>query len=761
MTPKKLLATLALGGLLSAPAFAQDMLQRYEKAEAFLPRNIAKLVKNTELRPHWLNGSSDFWYAEQTENGTRYCLFDSKTRKTAPAFDHEKLAKLISSKTGKPVSPDSLFLPWLNFSPDKKSIDFRLKNDKVSVDLQTYSITQSAEREKPTPANESLSPDGKWLLSLKNYNLYLKNTASGEETALTSDGVDKIEWANPANNWEKLIDVSKGDSYDPHIDVRWSADSKKFVTYKIDRSKVGLMYLYQSTPDSGYRAKVWAYERAIPGEDAIMQQFYVFDVENKTQVKLDVPAIPDICMAFGPQFMDGSSTIMLGAYQRGYQSQQIYLANTETGTAKTILDEQAKTMVETQLAKCFWIKNDSEFLYTSERSGWNQIYRYNKDGLLLNRVTTGDYVVTDITAIDEKNGKIFFTACGKDPQIDPYYLQFYSIGFDGKNLQLLTPENAYHNISLSPDNKTFVDNYSRIDSKPVSVVRSTKDGKVLSQPITADIDALLATGWKFPRTFSCKARDGKTDIYGAIFFPSDFDSTKVYPVIDGTYSGPQAVRTPKTFNSAFRSYDVSFAELGFIVVTVDGLGTAMRSKAFHDYSYRNLGDIGAEDHIKAIKTLAVQGGYMDTTRVGIYGHSAGGYDAAHAMLTHPEFYKVAISSAGNHDNRIAKAWWDEQYQGLPGPHYDEQSNFNLAGNLQGKLLLVHGDMDNNVNPAATLRLAGELIKHNRDFDMLIIPNKNHGSVFEVPFFLRKRWDYFVVNLMGKQAPNNYEIKSYE
>jgi pimeloyl-ACP methyl ester carboxylesterase len=756
----KTLFQLSLLLLTVFPAASQTMSERYEKAEIFLPKNISKLVSNIELQPLWIGESSDFWYVEETPEGSKYMLFDSKKGTSQPAFDQQSIAKLVGEKTGQAVSADSLHLHELKFAENKKSINFRLKDERIFIELAGYTITKAEKIEAKTPPYESVSPDQKWTVSLKNYNLYLKNSETGEESALTTDGVEKYEYANPANNWEKLIDVSKGDSYDPHIDIRWSDDSKKFVTYKIDRRRVGLMYLYQSVPDSGYRAKALAYERAIPGEDAIMQEFCVFDVEKKKQIQLGLPPVPDICMSFGPEWINGSDEIMLGAYQRGYQSQDIYLANANTGETRSILHEQAKTMIETQLTTCRWIKNNQEFLYTSERDGWNHIYRYNKDGRLLNQVTQGNFVVTGITAIDEENDQIYFTACGKDTSMDPYYRQFFRIGLDGKNMQLLTPENAYHNISLSADFKTFVDNYSRIDMKPVSVVRSTKAGKVIAQPITANIDALLATGWRFPEPFKTKARDGETDIYGAIFYPSDFDPNKTYPIIDGTYSGPQAVRTAKTFNSAYRTYDVSFAELGFIVITVDGLGTAMRSKKFHDFSYRNLGDIGAEDHIKAIKTLAAERTYLDPAKVGIYGHSAGGYDACRALLTHPEFYSVGISSAGNHDNRIAKAWWDEQYQGLVGAHYDEQSNFNLAHKLEGKLLLVHGDLDNNVNPASTLRMAGELIKHNRDFDMLIIPNKNHGGVFEVPYFLRKRWDYFVENLLSIDPPKNYELKTY-
>ena len=277
---------------------------------------------------------------------------------------------------------------------------------------------------------------------------------------------------------------------------------------------------------------------------------------------------------------------------------------------------------------------------------------------------------------------------------------------------------------------------------------------------SANIDLLLASGWNYPEPFKVKARDGITDIYGMMFFPSDFDPNKTYPVIDASYSGPQAVHTPKTFEDCYNNYDRSIAELGFIVITVDGLGMAWRSKAFHDFSYKNLGDIGAEDHIGAMKQLAQSRPWMDLERVGIYGRSAGGYDAAHALLTHSEFYTVAVATAGNHDHRIAKAWWPEQYMGMPDKHYDEQSNFNLAKNLEGKLLLVHGDMDNNVNPASSMRLAAELIKHNKDFELLLMPGEGH-SFKEHPYYIRKRWDWFVEHLLGVKPPKEYIVKSYK
>jgi len=332
----------------------------------------------------------------------------------------------------------------------------------------------------------------------------------------------------------------------------------------------------------------------------------------------------------------------------------------------------------------------------------------------------------------------------------------YRVNLEGKGLSLLTPEKAHHQIFISPKGKYLVDNISRVDLPTITVLRRTRDGKKLLTLARADVTKLKEMGWQFPEPFKVKARDNKTDIYGVIFRPSRFDPSRHYPVIDGTYTGPQAVRTPKSFIRGLRNSDQPLAELGFIVVTIDGLGSARRSRAFHDVSYKNLGDIGAADHIKAIKELAGRYPYMDIQKVGIYGHSAGGYDAAHALLTHPEFYKVAVSSAGNHDHRMAKIWWPELYMGPMGDHYNKQSNLSLVKNLKGKLLLVHGDMDNNVNPASTLRLAAELVKANKDFDLLIIPNRRH-NLSDHPYFIRKRWDYFVTHLLGKTPPPQYKI----
>ncbi len=744
--------------IIQGSSFSQTILERYQKAEKLLPKNSTKLTKNLSIRPNSVEGTGDFWYKLQTEKGDRYYYFDGENIKSNEAFDHLKLAAAISEFTPKTINPDSLDLKQVEFKPKENTIEFRFDTLLLKTNLSDYSTTKR-EREKRTQGNQSVSPDKKWIAEVKEYNLFLKNVETEEVFQLTTDGVEKYEYATELS-WYKLKDESEGDKYDPTIFINWSSDSKKLMTYRLDRRKVGKLYLYQSLPKNGFRAKVWSYERALPGEDPITTEYYIFDVEKKSKVRVDVDPFADFSSSVFPNWFQNNEEMYFARFRRGYKAIDLFRIKVETGEVIPVLTDSSETMVEYQTINCKWLKDGTEFFWTSERDGWNHIYRYDENGHLLNRVTQGEYVVREILKIDEEKQRIYFIAGGKEPDTDPYFKSLYSVNFAGDSLKLLTAEAANHEVWFPDKGNYFVDSYSGVDWPTDHVVRNLDDGRIIYRLASVSLDSLLATGWKYPEPFKVKARDGLTDIYGAIFYPSNFDKTKKYPVIDATYSGPQAVRTPKTFSGGYRNYDISLAELGFIVITIDGLGTAWRSKKFHDVSYENLGDIGAEDHITGLKQLAATRPWMDLERVGIYGHSAGGYDAAHALLTHPGFYKVAVSSAGNHDHRIAKAWWPEQYMGMPGKHYDEQSNFNLAENLQGKLLLVHGDMDNNVNTASSLRLAAKLIENNKDFELIIIPNRNHGLA-DHPYFIRKKWDWFVKYLLNEEPPKEYEIKSYK
>ena len=737
--------------ILFCPAIlrAQGGTADYLHAEQHSYSAISKLVRNIEATPVW--DKKGISLKIEKASGYSFMSVELPKGKVAEAFNHATLASLLTKELGENINPDSLPFQTFTFSPDRSKITFTI--EKIDWEyLLTPAKLIKINRIK-AQKNESYSPDSTYKVIVKNYNLWAVNLKTGEERKLTSNGVDHYDYATP-ESWWQVNDLAKGEPYDPEIEITWAPDSKKFFTFRLDRTRVKNMYLLQSVPDSGWRAKVFFYERDLPGENSTQDlEYYVFDLEKNLSTRVQLHSFPTFLVNTGPGWFSDSKRIFFSKFDRGYQGLTYYVIDAGTGRADTLFRENAKTMIEYQMA--FGKKtNDNKYLiWASERDGWNHLYLYDIDKKqLLNQVTQGDFVVRSIEFVDEKLKTIWFIAGGKEPGRDPYFRHLYKIGFDGSGLTLLTPENADHDVRVSPDGKYVVDNYSRIDQPTISVLRRMDTGKEIVVLQKADISELLKSGFNFPVPFVTKGRDGVTDIYGAIFYPTGFDSTKKYPVIDATYTGPQAVRTPKNFKGGYRNNDVGLADIGFIVVTIDGMGTAMRSKVFHDVSYENLGDIGAADHILAIKQLASTRPYMDIEQVGIYGHSAGAYDATHALLTHSEFYKAGFAMAGNHDNRMSKAWWDEQYMGLPGEHYNQQSNLTLAGNLQGKLFLVHGDMDQNVNPANTIRLAGELIKHNKDFEMLIVPNIDHGGILFNLYVNRRMWNFFTKNLLHVEPP---------
>ena len=404
------------------------------------------------------------------------------------------------------------------------------------------------------------------------------------------------------------------------------------------------------------------------------------------------------------------------------------------------------------------INDGRERIWSSERDGWNHFFLYDtQTGAVKNQITKGDWVIRAIDYVDEKARVLYFSAGGRESGRDPYLRAVYKVNLDGSGLTLLTSENADHAVSFSPDGKYFVDAFSRVDLPTVSVVRSAQDGHIVMPLEKADVSKLTAMGWKFPEPFKAKAADGQTDLYGVIWRPTNFDPSKKYPVVENIYTGPQGAFVPKTF-AAYHNQQQAIAELGFITVFVDGRGTALRSRPFRAFAYHNLGfGAGGDDHITVFKQMAAKYPYMDLTRVGVWGHSAGGYDSTHAILTHPEFYKVAVSSAGCHDNRMDKATWNEQWMGWPvDKNYEEVSNYTLAPHLRGKLFLAHGDVDENVPMPATIKLVDALVKSNKDFDFLIMPNRPHGFGND-PYFVRRRWDYFVKNLLGVDPPSDFQI----
>ncbi|WP_461643853.1 S9 family peptidase [Labilibaculum euxinus] len=736
--------------------FAQGELKDYQEAEKWLYYNSRAKVYNSGIQPNWIGKGDSLWYSTKTRKGNEYFLADLKKKQKTPLFDHAKLAEKVSEFLHKEYKAYDLKLTGLSLK-GRDTLKFTVDTSCFTINLKNYQLKSAANPEKRN-ITELPAPNNKQIAFIKDYNIYLKDKDGSNIVPLSTDGCETLSYGNSIP-WEFVRNESKKQDVEYGISAYWSPDSKYLICSKFNRKEAQNLYMYHSSPEKGLRAEVYSYERALAGDTCLAKTSYViFNIESGKQIECDLPEYASF-LEGGFEWKSNKHAYII-RYQRGYQTRELIDVNVETGKTRTVISETADTYVDVNMLLYRINKTSNNIIWSSEKEGWNQLYLYDYEtGKQINKITKGEYVVREICKVDDKKGKIYFTACGIEKG-DPYYTYLYSINIDGSGLKLLSPENATHTCSISPNGKYVFDDYSRVDLPNHFLIRSVKNGTKILDLAQLDIEDLVAMGWKAPEMYKVKARDNKTDIYGVIYRPFNMDSTKRYPIIDGTYSGPQTIRTPKSFTSALYSMDVSLAQIGFVVITVDGLGSAYRSKKFHDFSYKNLGDIGAPDHIKAIKEMAVKYPYIDIENVGIYGHSAGGYDAAHALLTHPDFYKVGVSSAGNHDHRIAKAWWPELYMGFPaGKHYDEQSNLSLASQLQGKLMLAHGNMDNNVNAASSMRMADALIKANKDFELLLVPECDHSSLYYNKYFIRKRWDYFVKNLWHKNVPNCYEIKN--
>jgi dipeptidyl-peptidase 4 len=465
----------------------------------------------------------------------------------------------------------------------------------------------------------------------------------------------------------------------------------------------------------------------------------------------------------------GSDEVFFTAGQRDFKRLRLVAADTRTGEARVVLTETSPTFVETNLNSGGvpnWrpINGNREVVWFSERDGWGHLYLYDaRSGELKNRITSGPWVVSDLLHVDEAGRWVYFTAVGREAGRDPYFRHLYRVRLDGSGLQLLTPEDADHQVSISPSGRYILDNHSRRGSGPRTVVRRP-DGALVREIQRADLRPLLATGWSYPEPFTVKARDGVTDLHGLLYRPSNFEPGRKYPIIDYIYPGPQvgSVGT-RSFTTSAGGHAHALAELGFLVVQVDAMGTPLRSKAFHDSYYGNMADNGLQDHVVAIKQLAARHPFIDLDRVGIYGHSGGGFSSTGAMLRFPDFFKVAVSTAGNHDNRSYDYTWGEKYHGLltrnadGSDSFDSQSNWRIADQLRGKLLLMYGTLDDNVHPTATLLLIDELMKHDKDFDLIVLPNRNHSFTDE-PYVIRRTWDYFVEHLLGVEPPRGFRIQ---
>jgi dipeptidyl aminopeptidase/acylaminoacyl peptidase len=680
---------------------------------------------------------------------------DAERNTQTPAFDHSRLAAALSRAAGKTYPATELPFRSIEFVNGGFGIAFNVEG--THWVCAALSIHTCKKIPKPTGHKRGLSPDGKWQAKVKNYNLYLRNTSTGNQIRLTSDGRKDWVYATPLPDSRLMIEQRTENVKQPPA-VFWSHDSKRLVTYRIDSRKAGRFFITQHAPPFQLRPVSYSVVYPLPGEKLSTAAPIIFDVSTRKQTSVQMEPI-EIFFQDGPSFrwLHDNVHFVFDYTARGYKCAEIREVDAATGKVRTLVQEKSDTFVDPDASYQRWLKNDSEVIVSSERDGWNHLYLYNpRTASLENRLTQGEWVVRSIEHIDDKNRQVYFLAGGREPGEDPYLTHLYRVRLDGTSLELLTPEPANHTVDFSPTGDYFIDTYSRPDLPTVSVLRRA-DGKQVRTLERAQADKLLDTGFQYPEPFRGKGRDGQTDIYGIIWRPSHLDASRKYPIVEQIYTGPQGFFVPKNF-SAFRNSAQAIAELGFIVVQVDGMGTAGRSKAFHDHCYKNMGDSGLPDHIALIKQMAEKYPYMDLNRVGVYGVSAGGYDATRAMLTHPEFYKVAVATSGVQDNRLDKAWWNELWMSYPvGPWYEEQSNVTLAKNLTGHLLLIHGDVDDNVNVSNTLRLADALIKANRNFDMYIVPNMFHGDG-DITWVSRKRWDYFVQNLLGVTPPLDFAIQ---
>ena len=739
----------------AAPARAQGTLADYQRAEKFLPGNLRHQIYVADVTPHWIEKTSRFWYRKAGPSGTEFILVDATQNSSGPAFDHTKLAESLSRAAKREYTATQLPFDSIEFSKDGQFINFQLEGWAWTCALEKYECRKSSDPQ-PGPY-EDFSPNGAWAAYVKDHNLYLRDVSTGSAQQLTRDGEAGWDYATPIPSLRPMV-AQGTDDVKQRPAVFWAPGSSKLVTYRLDSRNAGHFMTLQFVPPNKLRPKAYDVVYPLPGEALPTAEPIIFDVPSGKRT--DIKTAPlEIRFQGGPGFdwYPDSKGVFYDYSERGEKAIELREVDPATGMQRVLVREQSERYVDPGETFFRFAHESGEVVWSSERDGWNHLYLSNaRTGQVIDQLTQGSWAVRQILFVDEKARRVYFSGCGREQDEDPYLIHVYSVGFDGKGLTLLTPENANHVASVSPDGAFFVDSYSRADLPGKAVLRRTKDGSEVRVLEETDAAELLKTGWKYPEPFLGKAADGTTDLFGLIWRPSNFDPARKYPIVEQVYTGPQGFFVPKSFGQANRSGLQAVAELGFIVVMVDGRGTTGRSRAFHEYSYRNLGG-SFEDHVAMIRQMAARYPYMDIERVGIWGTSAGGYGAAHAMLVLPEFYKVGVTISGDHDARLDKAWWNELYQGYPlQEDYIAQSNVTMAGKLQGHLLVVHGDIDDNVHPVESMRFVDALMKANKNFDMLLVPNMYHGEGGN-PYLIRRRWDYFVEHLLGVTPPSGFEV----
>ena len=699
-------------------------------------------VFKMHLEPHWFGDDTRFWYRNALAQGRReFLLVDAAKGVRAPAFDHARLAAALSAASGHSYEAERLPFDAIEIGEDARAVRFTADGVVWSCDLTSYACTRlpagepAAVAAPPVQTPEAdarpsdASPDGRWSASVRDHDLWVQARPGGAETRLTRDGTAER----------------------PYGEMTWSPDSQTLVAYRVHAVPIKPVHLIESSPkDGGTRGVPRQHEYAQPGDPLPAYEMWLFDPASGMGKPAQVEAIdyegpPDL------RWDHAGRRLTFQRMDRGYQRFRVFAVDAKAGASQTLIDDQAKTFIDSTTLYVHFTDDGREVIHASERDGWRHLYLVDGEtGALKNQITRGAWVVRGVDKVDEATRQVWFTASGRNAGQDPYLLHHYRVNFDGTGLVALTEGDGTHALQFSPDRRFTIDTYSRADLPPVHELRRASDGALVCPLETADISALTGRGWKAPEVFRAKGRDGVTDIWGLVFRPLHQDPAQKYPVIENIYAGPQDSFTRKGF--AVQDAMQSLAELGFVVVQCDGMGTRNRSKAFHDVCWHDIKDAGLPDRIAWIKSLATRYPSVDTSRVGIYGTSAGGQSSTGALLFHPEFYHVAVSSCGCHDNRIDKLWWNEQWMGYPvGPHYADNSNITHAANLRGKLLLMVGELDTNVPPESTVRLTDALMRAGKDFDFLIITGSDHTG--GGPYGERRRRDYFVRHLLGVEPPD--------
>lgn len=762
-------------------ASAQD----YARAEQFLSWNLLRHVYHDQAAPNWFRDGDRFWYRVHTREGFQYIVVDPRVGTRVPFFDNARLAAGLALASGTSVDPKNLPFTTMELEGDEHpglpAIIVRLADSGFRCDLATY---RCAPRALPASSVRYVrSPDERWEAFVSGYNLFVRAVAGGDSIALTTDGAPGHGYGVRMPNA-----TSVRTQFEERPALFWSSDSRRIAVFRYDERNVKHSAVVSLTST---RPVVYDYPYAMPGDSIVpMADVHVVDVKARTSVRVNFPAQPVSSRYGGGQAslysFGGDDLIMWSATSdriffnhadRGPKRVRLLEANAETGESRVLVTDSSATSViggiDVSSATPNWrVLRNGDVIFFSERDGFAHLYRFAADGTVRNQITKGPWLEMSLLAVDEGLGKLYFTAVGREAGRHPDYRHLYSINLDGTGMTLLSPENADHAIVPSPSGRFFVDAYSRIDQPTVTVVRAA-DGRVVRELERTDVTDLHALGWRAGEAFTAKAQDGVTELTGVMWRPSNFDSTRVYPVIDHVYPGPLFSPADKGFHpqrDAWLSYATmgqvqALAELGFIVVEIDALGNAARPKALREVGWGAMEDNGLPDHVAVLKQLGARHRWMDMDRVGIYGYSGGGFASTAAMLQYPDFYKVAVSIAGNHQNRSYNVGWSERFEGLVrrdsatgNDSYATVQNSRLADRLKGKLLLMHGDLDDNVHPQHTMQMVDALIRANKEFDLLIVPDATHGMIFH-PYVIRRTWDYFVRYLLGAEPPRDYRITS--